>query len=261
MSRVVKESSRRSTRATSKPTRGLLVVAACGELPESLVHAIEREFPHIRVEGVSSLADACKPIENEVDLILVDMKFLREIDNSARDLLSYHPNAHIVLMHDDDRMPIHLQEILSSPFARGVLPMNLKLDVWLSVINLLLHGGEYFPAKMLQPIVQHGLSLNNGRAAIDQPELDPSVVAKLRQLTPREQEILELVARGLPNKLIASELSLSEHTVKIHLHNIIAKLSVHNRTEAAGMYRDLQNAAPTVKENLPRPSGSSSGPS
>jgi DNA-binding NarL/FixJ family response regulator len=47
---------------------------------------------------------------------------------------------------------------------------------------------------------------------------------------------LELVARGTPNKLIATEFGLSEHTVKIHMHNIIRKLRVHNRTEAAAFF-------------------------
>ena len=52
----------------------------------------------------------------------------------------------------------------------------------------------------------------------------------------RELQILAMVARGLQNKLIAAALGLSEHTVKIHLHNIITKLGVHNRTEAVALY-------------------------
>jgi DNA-binding NarL/FixJ family response regulator len=53
-------------------------------------------------------------------------------------------------------------------------------------------------------------------------------------------QILEMVSRGLQNKAIAAEFNLSEHTVKIHLHNIISKLGIHNRTEAAARYRDHQ---------------------
>ncbi len=44
--------------------------------------------------------------------------------------------------------------------------------------------------------------------------------------------MLELVSHGLQNKTIAAELSLSEHTVKLHMHHIIGKLGVRNRTEA-----------------------------
>ena len=47
-----------------------------------------------------------------------------------------------------------------------------------------------------------------------------------------------MVARGLQNKSIAAAFSLSESTVKIHIHNIISKLGVHNRPEAAARFRD-----------------------
>jgi NarL family two-component system response regulator LiaR len=74
--------------------------------------------------------------------------------------------------------------------------------------------------------------------------LAPSVAAKLMQevagdrapasgLTERELEVLRLIARGLPNKLIAQELVVSEKTVKTHVSNILAKLHLTDRTQAA----------------------------
>jgi DNA-binding NarL/FixJ family response regulator len=53
------------------------------------------------------------------------------------------------------------------------------------------------------------------------------------ELTAREQEVLALVARGLPNKTIAAELGISEHTAKFHVAAILAKLGATSRTEAA----------------------------
>jgi DNA-binding NarL/FixJ family response regulator len=52
------------------------------------------------------------------------------------------------------------------------------------------------------------------------------------ELTPREREVLHLVAVGLPNKLIARRLGVSEHTVKFHVGAILAKLGAASRTEA-----------------------------
>jgi two-component system, NarL family, response regulator LiaR len=52
-------------------------------------------------------------------------------------------------------------------------------------------------------------------------------------LTPREREVLALIGRGMPNKIIARELSLSEKTVKAHVSSILAKLGVTDRTQAA----------------------------
>jgi DNA-binding NarL/FixJ family response regulator len=51
-------------------------------------------------------------------------------------------------------------------------------------------------------------------------------------LTPREREVLQLMAEGLPNKLIASRLRISQHTVKFHVASILAKLGAASRTEA-----------------------------
>jgi DNA-binding NarL/FixJ family response regulator len=53
-----------------------------------------------------------------------------------------------------------------------------------------------------------------------------------RALTRRELSVLRLVAQGLGNKEIASELGISRHTVKYHLASLLAKLGVHSRTEA-----------------------------
>jgi DNA-binding NarL/FixJ family response regulator len=51
-------------------------------------------------------------------------------------------------------------------------------------------------------------------------------------LTPRETEVLQLLARGLPNKTIAAHLNISEHTAKFHVSAVLAKLGAASRTEA-----------------------------
>ena len=69
--------------------------------------------------------------------------------------------------------------------------------------------------------------------------LHPKVASRLLEematdpLTPREREVLALIGRGMANKVIARELSLSEKTVKAHVSSILAKLGVTDRTQAA----------------------------
>jgi DNA-binding NarL/FixJ family response regulator len=64
-------------------------------------------------------------------------------------------------------------------------------------------------------------------------ELDNiDVVWPNEALTAREREVLELLSRGLPNKLIARRLQISEHTVKFHVSSIYAKLGASSRTDA-----------------------------
>jgi DNA-binding NarL/FixJ family response regulator len=65
--------------------------------------------------------------------------------------------------------------------------------------------------------------------AIAQPAGEPPRAA----LTPREREVLALVAHGLSNKRIARELAVSEKTVKTHVGHVLAKLGAADRTEAA----------------------------
>lgn len=78
------------------------------------------------------------------------------------------------------------------------------------------------------------------RLAVIDPTLANSVLAgsaptpdaPIEALTPREREVLQLLAEGLPNKTIASRLSVTDHTVKFHVNSIMGKLGVQSRTEA-----------------------------
>jgi DNA-binding CsgD family transcriptional regulator len=67
------------------------------------------------------------------------------------------------------------------------------------------------------------------------PELRP-----LDRLNPRELEVLSGISQGLRNRQIAERLQLSEHTVKFHVRNILDKLDVSSRGEAAALARDLR---------------------
>ena len=67
-----------------------------------------------------------------------------------------------------------------------------------------------------------------------QSPLSPAVAARvIDQLTPREREVLRLIADGLSNKRIARELGVAEKTVKTHVGHVLAKLGVPDRTSAA----------------------------
>ena len=52
------------------------------------------------------------------------------------------------------------------------------------------------------------------------------------EVTPRELQVLGLMAEGMPNKTIAARLGISEHTVKFHVNALLNKLGAHSRTEA-----------------------------
>ena len=71
------------------------------------------------------------------------------------------------------------------------------------------------------------------------PERVPADPAALSSLTPREREVLDLLGQGMGNREIATALALAERTVKTHVSNVLAKLDVASRTQAALLARDL----------------------
>jgi DNA-binding NarL/FixJ family response regulator len=81
------------------------------------------------------------------------------------------------------------------------------------------------------------VALSHGLRVTDPALADGSAPAALGPgsaslLTPREQDVLRLLAEGLPNKGVASRLGVTEHTVKFHVNSIMGKLSAQSRTEA-----------------------------
>lgn len=225
--------SRSTERADARRT--LLFISL--NVSDSVVGALEREFPWVTVEQAATLHDSLGVTQHPVSLILVDPVFLSEIEANAPALTRRHPYAVIALMQaDPGNSGLTLPDIMGHRAVRSVLPMNLQLDVWLSVVRLLLTGGEYLPPAMVHAHVTQGRQIEPfpGPNTFASPSSRPG---ELANLTNRETQILALVSQGLQNKAIAAECRISEHTVKIHLHNIISKLGSHNRTEAAARFR------------------------
>ena len=99
----------------------------------------------------------------------------------------------------------------------------------MSVLRLLICGERYLPYELFNTsLTERETRLD----AVERPKRSKPG-GRLAQLTQREAQVLRSVSEGKQNKIIASELDLSEHTVKLHLHNVISKLGVNNRTEAA----------------------------
>lgn len=227
-------------RGGPEPQRVMLILTNTGSVSKRLIDAVEREFPWVVVEQLEHVGAACRTFSHPVALILVDVALMREAEAASAILTRVHPHALTAVIEPYDKLQAtSLSAVVDSPLVRSVLPMDLRLDVWLSIIRLMLCGGEYLPpGSIIQTRAgDAGVSLlaHNGS-----PPLQRTAESSRTDLTARELQILEMVSRGLQNKLIAAAFGLSEHTVKIHLHNIIRKLGVHNRTEAAARYRSTQ---------------------
>lgn len=85
----------------------------------------------------------------------------------------------------------------------------------------------------LRAVVQRLMVLDPALAGPLRPSGDLAAAPLAEELTPRELEVVQLLAEGLSNKAIAYQLDISEHTVKFHVNAIMSKLGAQSRTEAA----------------------------
>lgn len=111
---------------------------------------------------------------------------------------------------------------LLSAGARGLLLQNSDADVLAAALNAVTRGMTVIATAIADSTLIDTIHLN---AAGGEPNVPDA-------LTPRELEVINLIAEGLPNKTIAGKLSISEHTVKFHVNAILTKLGAQSRTEA-----------------------------
>lgn len=103
--------------------------------------------------------------------------------------------------------------------ARGVVLKDMAPQLLVEAVRTVLGGGQW---------LEKGLG---GRALTKLLQRERGLEGASRRLTPRELEIVRMVARGLRNRAIAEQLFIAEGTVKVHLHNIYDKLGVDGRVE------------------------------
>jgi DNA-binding NarL/FixJ family response regulator len=154
------------------------------------------------------------------DLVLMDLRMPRLGGLEALRLIKEEfPSTLVVVLSVSDD-PQDLFEAIRRG-AQGYLIKNVEPDLWLEYLTALVQGDSRISRAIAERILQEFTH--------------PSAVtrASLPTLTPREEETLALVARGLANKEIAATLGIVEGTVKRHLQNILAKLHLRNRVELA----------------------------
>lgn len=157
--------------------------------------------------------------EKNIDLALVDLS-MPGLDNfnGLRLLCDELGEVPVVVVSALDRGP-EIRQAMECGIS-GYIPKTLDSSVVLSALKLVFSGGVYLPPDLL----------NEGAAANAQQS--QSGKKQPGKLTPRQRDVLALVARGLSNKEIARELVLAEGTVKLHVTALLKVLEVSNRTQA-----------------------------
>jgi NarL family two-component system response regulator YdfI len=162
------------------------------------------------VDVIGSVANWSEYSGEAPDVILADWE---SGDELSREVSDGPPEAVWVVMADDPGLAGVAEALRSG--VRAVLPRHASASQILAAIEAAAEGFV-----LLQPGDLDGLLVNPQPASLAEP------------LTPREVEVLGMLAEGQSNKSIAHRLGISEHTVKFHVTSIMGKLHAGSRTEA-----------------------------
>ncbi|WP_375428544.1 response regulator [uncultured Sphingomonas sp.] len=216
-----------------------IVIADDHELARSGLRAMVEGEPDLRVVGEArdglEAVDLCRLLAP--GLVLLDVRMPR-LDGlgAARRISDECPGVRIVMvtMHDS---PAYLAEALQAGAAGYVLKDASRREL-LAALRSVLDGDTFLNGAMAARIIGRiGPPAAPGSKSLDRSPIEP--------LTPRELDVLGLVARGMTNKEVGRELEISPGTVKVHVERIIGKLGVADRTQAAvrGVERGLVRMA------------------
>lgn len=153
------------------------------------------------------------------DLVLIDLAMPGMDWHQALPLLRKRcPDATVVVVSASDARDDILAALNCG--AAGYIPKSSPGKVMLRALELVLSGGIYVPPEVLSWVGPTGKSAAAGE------------VSTAHSLTPRQIEVLSLMAEGQSNKMIARTLDLSEGTVKLHVAAVLKALGADNRTQA-----------------------------
>ena len=167
------------------------------------------------VEVVGQAADGSEAIREfelkHPDVTLIDLRLPKmsgvEVIQRVR---AHHANARFIVLTTYDGDEDIFRALQAG--ARAYLLKGMTVDILLSTIQSVHAGKSHIPPVIAQKLAER---------------------MSTEQLTQREQGVLEQIVRGKSNKEIGKELDISEATVKTHINNLLGKLGVEDRTQAA----------------------------
>jgi DNA-binding NarL/FixJ family response regulator len=159
---------------------------------------------------VAEAVDACRTTSFRMvllDLGLTSTSGLDTLDRFRAEV----PDVPVVVLSGDQESR-HIRSAIDRG-AMGFVPKSHSSDLMIAALRFVLAGGVYLPP----------------HATDAQPE---TAATAFTRLSPRQQQVSQLLLQGCPNKVIARQLGLSEGTVKAHVSSIFQILGARNRVEA-----------------------------
>jgi DNA-binding NarL/FixJ family response regulator len=180
-------------------------------------------------ESLQALVDKQK----EVDLVLLDLH-MPGVSGFAGlvYLCKRYPSVPVVIISANED-PVVIKRALEHG-AAGFIPKSSSIDTITEAIAAILMGEIWSPKTTVSNLPGKNVS-------------EVELAERMAQLTPQQFKVLMMMSRGLLNKQIAYELSVSEATIKAHVTAIMSKLEVNNRTQAVLAANQLSVSNPDTR--------------
>jgi two-component system response regulator DegU len=172
--------------------------------------------PEIRVVGISASRETAITSKESVDVVVVDIDDADDLDEAIEYFRSHNPSLRVcaLSMHPQ---PDLLQYCLSAG-ADAYIVKDSSLQELVTAIHSVAKGTSYVDPRVAATYFRRRSNARREGAT---------------ELSPREMEIIRLIAQGLSNRDIGKRLALSEKTVKNHVSHIFSKLHITTRSQAA----------------------------
>jgi len=206
---------------------------------EGLIKLLESQ-PHIEVvcQCDNGFKAVEKAKETKPDVVLIDT-YIRYCDSfeATQRINEASPGTKVAMLTDSED-----EEDLFSALkygAKGYLLKKIGVDTLIKSIDLIAKGEVIISPSLAGTFLNEFVSMRQEKEAREAEDED--------NLSEREIEVLNLVARGATNREIGEELTIAEQTVKVHVKNILEKLQLRNKQQAAayavqhGLVADIED--------------------
>lgn len=163
------------------------------------------------------------------DVVVVTAALRGSLRRLCEQCVRLHPQPRTLLLDGDEREEALLEAVEAG--TDGYVSGVDGVDGLAEAVRSLARGEAVIPASMLGPLL---------RRLIERRRRAAAAAERLIELTPREREVLELLADGAGQMEIAAALVISPETARTHVQRILRKLDVHSRREAVELVADLR---------------------
>ena len=204
---------------------GRLIISGSNRLFREGLRRVLAEADFEIAGEVDSLSDGLAMLNSAntlVDLIIHDQHgSFTQVADDLTDISRQFPQAGIVILSDSADGAWYATATDAKP--RAFLPKSISSTALCLALQLILLDEDFFvgPNALQGGYLAAAAATNNERLEIQSPQ------------SPREREVLDCVASGSSNKIIARKLDMAEATVKVHVKTVLRKINVLNRTQAA----------------------------